>query len=260
MHPTKLSSVADERTLIVTGAAGGLGAATVRLLLERGTRVVAADLDGGAISESIGELDTDGALVCLGADVADGVDAREIVSTALERFGRLDGLFNNAAMLGPFQPIASYDEGAFRRVLDVNVTGVWLMMKAAIPALGRRGGRIVNTSSIAGLIGWSNLSGYTAAKHAVVGLTRAAAIETGGTGVTVNALCPGSMDTGMLWEGAAGLGVGADEARELLTAPIPAGRIAEPGEVARAAEWLLLDAPDYLTGAVIPVDGGQTVA
>ena len=217
------------------------------------------DLDGQALTEAL-ERSASSSLVCLSADVSSSEGVERVVETALARFGRLDGLFNNAAVLGPSQPIDSYEEDAFRRVLDVNVTGVWLMMKRALPALGERRGRIVNTASIAGLIGWSNLSGYTAAKHAVVGLTRAVAIEAAPAGVAVNALCPGSMDTPMLWEGVRGLGLSGEEAAELVRAPIPAGRIAEPLEVARAAEWLLLDAPAYLTGAVVPLDGGQTAA
>ena len=249
--------MSEKRTLIVTGAAGGLGAATVKLLLERGANVIAADLDETAVTAAVG---SDDSLVPVSTDVSQSTDVHGLVDTALQRFGGLDAVFNNAATLGPSQPIAAYSETAFRHVLDVNVTGVWLLMKAALPELARRQGRVVNTASIAGLIGWSNLSGYTAAKHAVVGLTRSVAIEAAEVGVTVNALCPGSMDTAMLWEGADGLGVGADEARELLTAAIPAGRIADPSDVAQAAVWLLLDAPTYLTGAVIPVDGGQTAA
>jgi NAD(P)-dependent dehydrogenase (short-subunit alcohol dehydrogenase family) len=255
--------VSEERVLIVTGAAGGLGAATTRLLLERGARVVAVDLDESRVMAAVApEPDgaSDGRLACMGADVSSSGEVGRVVETTLERFGRLDALFNNAATLGPSLPIGDYSEEAFRRVLDVNVTGVWLLMKAALPELGETGGRIVNTASIAGLIGWSNLSGYTAAKHAVVGLTRAVAIEVGASGVTVNALCPGSTDTPMLWEGAEGLGVAPEEARRLLTSPIPAGRIADADEVADVAAWLLLDAPDYLTGAVIPVDGGQLAA
>ena len=256
--------MAEEHTLIVTGAAGGLGAAAVELLLGRGARVVAADLDADSITTALAARGaptaTDAQLACVSADVSSADDVEVLVEQAIGRFGRLDAVFNNAATLGPFKPIDAYDEAAFRRVLDINVTGVWLLMKAALGELARHGGRIVNTASIAGLIGWSNLSGYTAAKHAVIGLTRSIAIEAADVGVTVNALCPGSMDTPMLWEGAEGLDMSTEEARELLTAAIPAGRIADPSDVAQAAVWLLLDAPAYLTGAVIPVDGGQTAA
>ena len=209
----------------------------------------------GPAAETSGER-----FVCLSADVSVAADAERIVALAIERFGHLDALFNNAAMLGPSKPIGSYDEDAFRRVLDVDVTGVWLLMRATLPELARRDGRIVNTASIAGLIGWRNLSGYTAAKHAVIGLTRAIAIEAADVGVTVNALCPGSMDTPMIWEGAEGLGVNMEEARRLLTSAIPAGAIADPADVAHAAVWLLLDAPAYMTGAIVPVDGGQVAA
>jgi NAD(P)-dependent dehydrogenase (short-subunit alcohol dehydrogenase family) len=256
--------VSEERALIVTGAAGGLGAATVARLLERGARVLAVDLDAGATAEAVGAqlsgtLPAD-ALACVAADVSDSDAVAALIEQTLERFERIDAVFNNAAILGPSSPLLEYSEEAFRRVLDVDVTGVWLLMKAALPELARRRGRIVNTASIAGVIGWPNLSGYTAAKHAVIGLTRSGALEAAEAGVTVNALCPGSMDTQMLWEGAEGLNMSAHDARELLTSAIPAGRIAGPQEVADVAVWLLLDAPGFMTGAVIPADGGQIAA
>lgn len=250
--------MSDTRALIVTGAAGGLGAATARILLERGVAVVAVDLDADAARDIVGECED--TLACVSADVACAADVDRVVSATLERFGRIDAVFNNAAMLGPSVGIADYSEADFRRVMEVNVTGVWLMMKAALPELARQRGRVVNTSSIAGLIGWGNLSGYTAAKHAVIGLTRAIAIEAASEGIAVNALCPGSMDTNMLWVGAAGLGVEREAAAELIASAIPRGSIGTPEEVAQAAAWLLLDAPRYLTGAVIPVDGGQLAA
>ncbi len=242
----------------MTGAAGGLGSATTRILRERGVEVLAVDLDVNAIETALGRPDD--RVAHLAADVSNAVDAERIIAAALERFGRIDALFNNAAVHGPAVPIEDYSEDEFRRVMDVDVTGVWLLMKAALPELTRRRGRIVNVSSIAGVIGWKNLSGYTAAKHAVVGLTRAIAIEAAPQDVAVNVLCPGSMDTPMLWEGAEGLGVDQETAGELIASWIPRGTIATPEEVAEAAVWLLLDAPRYLTGAAIPVDGGQTAA
>lgn len=246
----------EQRAVIVTGAAGGLGAATTRQLHGRGVNVLAVDLDIGTLEAAIGLHDE--RIAYLSADVSNAAEVERIVTTTVERFGRIDALFNNAARHGPAAAIEDYSEEEFRRVLDVNVIGVWLLMKAALPELARQKGRIVNVSSIAGLIGWKNLSGYTAAKHAVVGLTRAIAIEAAGRDVAVNALCPGSMDTPMLWEGAKGLGVDMQTAGGMIASAIPRGTIGTPEEVAQAATWLLLDAPSFITGAAIPVDGGQT--
>ena len=246
----------EQRAVIVTGAAGGLGAATTRQLHGRGVNVLAVDLDIGTLEAAIGLHDE--RIAYLSADVSNAAEVERIVTTTVERFGRIDALFNNAARHGPAAAIEDYSKEEFRRVLDVNVIGVWLLMKAALPELARQKGRIVNVSSIAGLIGWKNLSGYTAAKHAVVGLTRAIAIEAAGRDVAVNALCPGSMDTPMLWEGAKGLGVDMQTAGDMIASAIPRGTIGTPEEVAQAATWLLLDAPSFITGAAIPVDGGQT--
>ncbi|MFQ5425584.1 MAG: SDR family NAD(P)-dependent oxidoreductase [Gaiellales bacterium] len=242
----------EDRVAIVTGAAGGLGSATVQALAGRGLRVLAADV------EELDDGSTGNEIVCVRADVSDEAQVAGLVAQAIETWGRLDAMFNNAAMLGPVVPIEEYASQDFARVLDVNVLGVWLGMKYALPHLQSTHGAVLNTSSVAGLGGWTNLSGYTAAKHAVVGLTRAAAIEYAARGVRVNALCPGSMDTPMLWANADAISPDRAEAQEILEEAIPVGRLAAPAEVAVAAAWLLVDAPGFMTGAIVPVDGGQT--
>jgi NAD(P)-dependent dehydrogenase (short-subunit alcohol dehydrogenase family) len=220
--------------------------------------VLAVDLDEGALERTVRETgDEVGFLV---ADVTDPEAVRTAVETAVERFGRLDAVFNNAAVLGPMLPVVDYPQDAFERVLQVNVVSVFLGMKEAIPALlAAGGGVILNTASTGGMMGWPNLTGYVAAKHAVVGLTRAVALELAGTGIRVNALCPGPMDTRMIWEVAEAMAPGdRDEQRRQIEATVPVGRLGRPEEVAGFAAWLLLEGPEYLTGAVLPVDGAQT--
>ena len=183
-----------------------------------------------------------------------------LVADAVGRWGRLDALFNNAAVVGPVATLADYPADDFDAVMRTNVRGVWLCAKHAVPALrAGGGGAVVNVASSAGLMGWPQLSAYVGAKHAVVGLTRALAVECAPDGIRVNALCPGPTDTAMLRRIGERIAPGDWAAARLLQEQnIPAGRLGEPEEAAAVAAWLLLDAPPYLTGAILAVDGGQT--
>lgn len=242
------------KAILVTGAAGGLGSATVARLAAAGARILAVDLD-----PAVERLATEQVVPHI-ADVTDASSVHGAVEAAVARFGRLDGIFNNAAILGPISPVQDYPEDAFERLLRINVLGVFLGMKYAVPALlATGGGAIVNTASTGGMMGWPNIAGYVGSKHAVIGLTRTVALELAGKGVRVNALCPGPMDTSMIWEVGEAMAPG-DRTRqgELLAGTIPLGRLGRPEEVASLAAWLLLEGPEYLTGAVLPVDGAQT--
>ena len=194
------------------------------------------------------------------ADVTDAAAVEGFVRAAVERFGRLDAIFNNAAIEGRIAPITEYPDEEFERVMRVNVRSVWLGMKHALPVLAEAGGgSIVNTASTGGLMGWPEISPYVGSKHAVVGLTRAVALETVGRGIRVNCLCPGPMDTRMIWSIGEAIAPGDRvEQQRMLEATIPLGRLGRPEEVASLATYLLLDCPEYLTGAVLPVDGAQT--
>jgi NAD(P)-dependent dehydrogenase (short-subunit alcohol dehydrogenase family) len=245
------------KAAVVTGAAGGLGSAVVELLAARGTGVLAVDLDEERLEALAGGA---GDVVAHVADTTDAAAVEAYTALAARRFGRLDAVFNNAAIEGPVLPISEYPDEEFERVLRVNLKSTWLGTKHAVPALAAAGGgSIVNTASTGGVMGWPELSAYVASKHAVVGLTRAVALECAGSGVRVNALCPGPMDTRMIWAIGESMAPGdPDEQRRRLEATVPLGRLGRPEEVAAFAVWLLLDAPEYLTGAVLPVDGAQT--
>lgn len=249
------------QSFIVTGAAGGLGAATVEALAARGASVFAVDLDAEGLERMLASARRDGVeLDSMRADVSEPEEVRRFVHAAKERFGRLDGIFNNAAVEGAIAPITEYPYEQFERVMKINVWSVWLGTKEAIPLLLENGGgAIVNTASTGGMMGWPQLSGYIASKHAVIGITRTVALELAGRGIRCNAISPGPMDTRMI-TGIADAMAGGDreEAARVIAGTIPVGRLGRPEEVAGVVAWLLTEGPEYLTGAVIPVDGAQT--
>jgi NAD(P)-dependent dehydrogenase (short-subunit alcohol dehydrogenase family) len=222
--------------------------------------VSAVDVDQNALEETAARERWGENVLTYVADVSNEEAVKRLINAASAHWGRLDGIFNNAAIVGPIQAICDYRSEEFDRVLQTNVRGVWLGMKYAIPALRSNGGGVIlNTASIAGLRGWPRQSGYVASKHAVVGLTRAVAIECATERIRANALCPGSTDTRMLASIGDSVAPGDPaRARHLQEQHIPTRRLARPAEIAELAAWVLVEAPEFLTGAVITVDGGQT--
>jgi NAD(P)-dependent dehydrogenase (short-subunit alcohol dehydrogenase family) len=249
------------KNVIVTGASGGMGAAVVRLLAARGVNVVAVDRDRDKLDRLQKELDgAPGAMEPVVADVGSAPAVEGFVKLAVDRFGGLDGIFNIAAILGEFAPIADSSNDGFDEVIRVNLKSAWLGMKYAIPALiARGGGAIVNTGSYLAWHGCELLGPYNASKHALVGLTKTAAIEYGRHNIRVNIICPGSMDTPMNIDTADGFH---PEDREvglrILAANTVTGRVSDPKEVAAVGVFLLLDAPIQMTGTLVPVDGGYS--
>jgi NAD(P)-dependent dehydrogenase (short-subunit alcohol dehydrogenase family) len=260
--------ILDGKRALITGAAGGIGSAAARVFAREGARVALVDLDEAALAELSEELARASGRApadfpVLPGDVTEAAEVDRYMSVAVERLGGLDALFNNAGIEGVVAGVQDYDDEVFDRVMRVNVRGVWLNLKRAVQLmLENGGGAVVNTSSGAGLLGLPFMSAYVATKHAVLGLSRSAAVELAGSGIRVNAICPGPVGTrmmGSLAEQRASLaGQSVDEAHADFAGPIPMGRYGEPEEVAETVAFLCSDAASYITGAAITVDGGRT--
>ena len=247
------------RVVIITGAAGGIGRAAARRFAGEGAAIVAVDLPGSDLDETAAVVEAGGGRVtAVTADVRSDSDVAGYVAAALDTHGKVDALFNNAGVEGPVVPLVDYPTDDFDRVMAVNVRGVWLGLKHAGPAIAASGGgSIVNTASLAGMTGTARLCAYGASKHAVIGLTKTAALEFAPLGVRVNAVAPAPIDTRMVHAIAAGMNPdNPSVARERMAARVPLARYGTPEEVAAVAAFLCSDDAAYMTGAVVPVDGG----
>ncbi len=247
----------EGKVAVVTGAAMGIGRASALIFAREGASVVVADIDEDQGRETVSLVESAGGQASFfRADVSDRSDVPAMVRHAVDTYGGLDCAHNNAGIAAPMAPMAQYPDEGWDRTIAVMLTGVYLCMKAEIPAmLERGGGAIVNTASGVGLVGYPGQAAYTASKHGVIGLTKVAALDYGARGVRVNAVCPGTASTPMV-----------DQARAqdpsidaYLTGLHPIGRIAEPSEIAEAAVWLCTPAASFVLGAALPVDGGYVV-
>ena len=246
----------DNKVVLVTGGGGGIGRVSSLAFARAGAKVAVTDRDvpaGEATAAQVRALGAEALFVA--ADVVNAAQVQAMVSQVVAHFGRLDCAFNNAGIEEEHMRLADCEEATFDRILGVNVKGVWLCMKYQIQQmLAQGGGSIVNTASVAGLIGAPKMSAYAASKHAVVGLTKSAAAEYGRKGIRVNAVCPGVIRT-VMFERA----VAADPKVGPAVAGIhPIGRIGEADEVAAAVLWLSSDAASFVTGLAHTVDGGMT--
>ena len=250
----------DGKVAVVTGAAGVIGSATIRLLAERGARIVAVDRKARELQTAIRDLPASAQALAIEADVSGEDDVADYVRTAVGQFGTIDVFYNNAGIEGDIAPITKYSLESFRRVLDVNVVGVFLGLKHVLPVMLRQNsGSIINTASIAGLIGSSDIAVYSASKHAVIGLTKSAALECGASGVRVNCVCPGMIDSRMLSAIVDGRNPGNTPVpNEKIVERIPARRLGHASEVASIVAFLASDEASYVSGAAYTVDGGRT--
>ena len=246
----------DVKTALVTGGGSGIGRAASLAYAKEGARVVVADVNVEGGEETVQMIkEAGGEAILVHADVSKPEDTQAMVDQAVEAFGSLDCAFNNAGIGGGRDRLltADYLEEDWDRVISINLKGVWLCMKAEIPQMLKQGGgAIVNTASIAGLVGLTGTIAYVAAKHGVTGLTKAAAMEYAKSGIRVNAVCPGYIHTPLVQRT-----FDANEGyEERVAARHPIGRLGEPEEIAQAVVWLSSDAASFVTGHNMPVDGG----
>jgi NAD(P)-dependent dehydrogenase (short-subunit alcohol dehydrogenase family) len=251
---------ADRRVALVTGGGSGIGLATAQALGRDGTRLVLAGLPGSPLPEAVDALRAQGIeAVAVETDVRRAADAQRAVATAVEAHGRLDVLVNCAGTSAVAE-LATMDEEDWDRVFDTNVRGVFLMTRAAIPALvAADGGAIVNVASQLALSAVPGFSAYCASKAAVLHLTRCLALELLPSGVRVNAVCPGGVDTPLL-QRAFPDGHGPQGTLDDLVAAHPIGRLGRPEEIAAAIRFLVSAEASFVVGAGLVVDGGYTLA
>jgi len=244
------------KVALVTGAGSGIGRATALAFAAAGASVVAADIDQDAVEGTVKEIEAAGGVAtAVRCDVTKGADLARAVAVAVDTYGGLDAAFNNAGAESSVAGAADVDEDEFDRIHLLNVKGVWLSMKHEIPAMiARGGGAIVNASSVMGLRGAAGGLVYCSTKHAVAGMTKCAALDYAEAGIRVNATAPGMINTSMMERTAVNMAV----PPEAFDAMHPVGRLGQPTEVADAVLWLCSDAAAFLTGVVLPVDGGYT--
>ena len=254
-----MAGTLHDKVALITGGASGIGRATALAFAAEGARLIVADMneDGGQqtahmITENGGEA------TFLQVDVTQAAETEAMIAKAVEAYGRLDCAFNNAGISGAGiggdlrTLTADYPDERWHRIIAINLTGVWLCMKYELQQmLAQGGGAIVNTASVAGLVGLPYGSAYVASKHGVVGLTKTAALEYAKQGIRVNCVCPGYIETPMT-----AAGISDPERRARMVAMEPVGRVGQPEEIAASVAWLCSDAASFVTGHSMVVDGG----
>jgi len=251
-----MAGMLDGKSALITGGGGGIGRATALAFAREGARVAVADLMAEAARETVAQVNASGGqAISLSGDVSRDADVRAMIDAVVGTYGRLDCAFNNAGIAGwqvdaILKKTAEWSEEAFDRMIAVNLKGVWLCMRHELPQMqAQGGGAIVNTGSIAGLVGLPNSSAYVAAKHGVVGLTKTAALEYAEANIRVNAVCPGYIKTPMTEPSMRLRG-------EAILAQTPLKRMGNPEEIAEMVVWLCSERASYVSGAAYNVDGG----
>jgi NAD(P)-dependent dehydrogenase (short-subunit alcohol dehydrogenase family) len=251
-----MSGLLDGKAALITGGGGGIGRAAALVFAREGARVAVADIAADAARETVAQVNAAGGqAISLSGEVTQDADVRSMIDSVVGTYGRLDCAFNNAGIAGwqvdaGGKKTAEWSEEAFDRMIAVNLKGVWLCMRHELPQMqAQGGGAIVNTGSIAGLIGLPTSSAYVAAKHGVIGLTKTAALEYAESNIRVNAVCPGFIQTRMTEDTMRRRG-------EAILAQVPFRRMGNPEEIAEMVAWLCSERASYVSGAAYNVDGG----
>lgn len=244
------------KNTIVTGATGDLGTAITHRLISQGGNVLAVDLDEAGLARLAGEMSGPGVLATYVSDVSISEQVLGYATRAVELWGPIDGFVNNAGIQTPVRPIVEFPEEDFDRVMAVNVRGVFLGMKYVLPRM-RDGGSVVNMSSALGVVGGAGIVAYVASKHAIIGMTKTAALEQGSRGIRVNAAAPGAIAGRMTFKLADEVFAGTSKT---FAETVPLGRHGTPEDVAGLVAFLLSDDSSYATGTTHAVDGGFTTA
>lgn len=248
----------DDKVAIITGGAGGIGRVTGKRFVDEGAKVLLVDVAEDKLKEAAAEISSEN-VAYIEADVSKSEDVKKYVQKAVNQFGGIDILIDNAGIEGDVVPLTDYDEDDFDAIMNVNVRGMWLGLKYTVPEMIERGGgSVVMTSSVAGMQGFEGLGPYVTSKHAVVGMMRTAAIELAGENIRVNTVNPAPIETRMMRSIEEETAEEQDEAKQMFEGMIPMGRYGKTEEVADVMLYLASNQSRYVTGAVHAVDGGLT--
>jgi NAD(P)-dependent dehydrogenase (short-subunit alcohol dehydrogenase family) len=258
-----MSSRFDGKVVLITGAGSGLGQASSLQIAKEGAKLSLVDLNNNSLEETkelILEVAPEAEVLLITADVSNEEAVKNYVNKTVERYGRIDGFFNNAGIEGKQDLTEDYNIDEFRKVVGVNLNGVFFGMKYVLEVMKKQGsGSIVNTASVGGIRGVGNQSGYAASKHGVVGLTRNSGIEYGQYGISIKAIAPGAIMTPMVEGSLKQIDpVNWEEVGKQFVQPNPMKRFGKPEEVAYLAAFLLSDQANFINAVVIPIDGGQS--
>ncbi len=244
------------KVAIITGGAGSIGLEVAKTFLSEGAKVLLVDVNESALKKVVKQFDNDNIKYCT-ADVTKSKDVQKYVNEAVKAYGKIDIFFNNAGIEGVVKPLIDYPEEDFDKVIAVNVRGAWLGNKYVLPHM-KKGSSIIMTSSVAGIVGFANLSAYVASKHAVVGIMKSSALEAAEQKIRVNSIHPSPVNNRMMRSIEEGASAGhSEDVKKQFEASIPMGRYAEASEIANLVVFLASDNSKFITGSTYTIDGGM---